>query len=199
MFWDRQPRQGVKVLRRSRDWLRPSLQGVADGLVKPKLITHNSNTLKMRTKSENVGEPSLLDAGVCPRTFYWKHPAAHQSVEWHQKGCENAVTPFCATSSFFLPLRDMPDGTRSQSSGQIRSYSEITSPLSERDFVRHTLLRARKKPDAPLMLWLASEFHLHWPLHIQRNSSIRISTHFGNAWEPSMSNNGNRIRLKETM
>ena len=169
MFWGREPRQGVKLLQSSRDLLRPSLQGVADALAKPKLIAHNSNTLKMRTESENVGEPSLLDAGVCSRTFYWKYPVVHQSVEWHQKGRENAVTPFCATSSFFLPLRDTPAGARSHSSGQIRSCSEITSLLSERDFVRHTMLRARKKPDEPLMLWLASEFHLHWPLHSQRN------------------------------
>ena len=37
MFSGRQPRHDVKVLRRFRDWPRPHLQGVADGLVEPKL------------------------------------------------------------------------------------------------------------------------------------------------------------------
>ena len=33
VFSGRQPRQSVKFLQRFRDWLRPHLQGVADGLV----------------------------------------------------------------------------------------------------------------------------------------------------------------------
>ena len=39
MFSGKQLCQGVKVLWRFRDELRPHLQGVADGLVEPKLIT----------------------------------------------------------------------------------------------------------------------------------------------------------------
>ena len=38
IFSDRQPRQGGKVFQCFRDWLRPHLQGTADGLVKPKLM-----------------------------------------------------------------------------------------------------------------------------------------------------------------
>ena len=36
-FWGWQQGQGVKILRRFNDWLRPKLQGVANGLAEPKL------------------------------------------------------------------------------------------------------------------------------------------------------------------
>jgi len=39
IFLGRQLCQGVKVLQHFKDWLCPHLWGVADGLVKPKLIT----------------------------------------------------------------------------------------------------------------------------------------------------------------
>jgi len=49
MFSGRQPRQGVKVLLLFRNWLRPLLQVVADGLVEIKLIRFGSG-------QENVTE-----------------------------------------------------------------------------------------------------------------------------------------------
>jgi len=42
MFSGRQPRQGVKVSLCFRNWLRPHLQVVADGLVELKLIGFGS-------------------------------------------------------------------------------------------------------------------------------------------------------------
>jgi len=39
MFSGRQQRQDVKVLRLFKDWLRPLLQGIADGLVEPTTTT----------------------------------------------------------------------------------------------------------------------------------------------------------------
>ena len=50
MFWGRQPRQGVEVLRRFRDCLLPHLQGVADGLVEPKLRNKCPNVRPSRTE-----------------------------------------------------------------------------------------------------------------------------------------------------
>jgi hypothetical protein len=49
IFSDRQSRQGVKVLKRFMDWLRPSLQDVTDGL--GKVYYTMSSILKMGTES----------------------------------------------------------------------------------------------------------------------------------------------------
>ena len=50
MFSGRQPRQGVQVLRSCRDCLLPHLQGVADGLVEPKLINRCPTVGRSRTE-----------------------------------------------------------------------------------------------------------------------------------------------------
>jgi len=42
MFSGRQPRHGVKVFQRFRNWLHPHLQVVADGFVELKLIRFGS-------------------------------------------------------------------------------------------------------------------------------------------------------------
>ena len=50
MFSGRQPRQGVEVLRSFGDCVLPYLQGVADGLVEPKLINRCPTVRPSRTE-----------------------------------------------------------------------------------------------------------------------------------------------------
>ena len=61
IFSGRQPHQGVEVLQHFRDCLLPHLQGVANGLVKPKPVL---------VSSLEHWRISHLDSAVCPRILH---------------------------------------------------------------------------------------------------------------------------------
>jgi hypothetical protein len=69
----RQPRHCMKVLQRLRDWLRPHIQGVANGLVKPKPV------LVLSLKNWRI---SHLDSAVCPRTLHWNR-SPRKLEDWY--------------------------------------------------------------------------------------------------------------------
>jgi hypothetical protein len=61
IFSGRQPCRAVKVLQRFRDWLHPSLQGVADGSAEPKLFARKSFIEFCRLESfETYNEKNML-------------------------------------------------------------------------------------------------------------------------------------------
>jgi len=62
IFSGRQPRHCIKVVQSFRDWIRLHIQGVANGLVKPKPV------LVWSLKHWRI---SHLDSAVCPRTLHW--------------------------------------------------------------------------------------------------------------------------------